>query len=493
MTLLHTRVEEHSRAAGAARREQHRRHQSRAQRIRRHRTWVAVADTAVVCSASGGAVLTATPAHGMAENLTLTALLAVIWLWLLGRSGSRGRAALASPTHEARRVLRATGFAFASFASGVVLLGVGGGMRNFVLGVLAFGVPLLVGERALLRSVRGRLVGSSGAQCIILGSRSDAEYVAARIQDEPGVGFEVVGVAVQGMATGHALTVGGQTLPVLCQPQEVAQVAHARQVDSVIVAGDVRGGREFVQQLAWSLEESAIEFVAATPLAHVSSRRLHVASVDGLPLARLADRHSRRLRRSAKRCLDVCVAVPALLCALPVIAVLAILVKAEDRGPCFFRQVRVGRGGREFRMAKLRSMAVDAEARLTELTVHNEGAGPLFKMARDPRVTRIGVLLRKFSLDELPQLWNVLRGDMSLVGPRPALPREVAEYEPTAHRRLLVKPGITGLWQVSGRSDLSWERGVRLDLWYVDNWSIAVDAAILLRTVQTVLRPNGAY
>ena len=176
----------------------------------------------------------------------------------------------------------------------------------------------------------------------------------------------------------------------------------------------------------------------------------------------------------------------------PVLLILAAGVKL-DGGPIFFRQTRVGRHGNEFTMLKFRSMIVDAEAKLAELTRDNDGAGPLFKMKQDPRVTRFGAFLRRFSLDELPQLFNVLGGSMSLVGPRPPLPREVATYARDAKRRLLVKPGLTGLWQISGRSDLTWEQSVRLDLRYVENWNLALDALILWKTIGAVLNRRGAY
>ncbi|MDQ1625599.1 MAG: hypothetical protein QOJ49_1097, partial [Actinomycetota bacterium] len=173
--------------------------------------------------------------------------------------------------------------------------------------------------------------------------------------------------------------------------------------------------------------------------------------------------------------------------------VIAVVVKLTDRGPVLFRQTRVGKTGEEFCAYKFRSMVPDAEQRLTDLQLENQGAGLLFKLRDDPRVTRIGKVLRRYSLDELPQLVNVLKGDMSLVGPRPPLPREVAQYRSEMRRRLLVKPGITGLWQVSGRSDLSWDESVRLDLYYVENWSLTSDLIILWRTIRAVLRGSGAY
>lgn len=191
--------------------------------------------------------------------------------------------------------------------------------------------------------------------------------------------------------------------------------------------------------------------------------------------------------------MDICIATMALLALAPLLLVLAMIVKADSAGPVLFRQERIGKRGTTFKMLKFRSMVVNAEERLAELTAQDEGAGVLFKLRNDPRITKCGRWMRKYSLDELPQFWNVLTGSMSLVGPRPPLLREVDGYEQHTHRRLLIKPGITGLWQINGRSDLPWEEAVRLDLYYVENWSIAGDLIIMWRTFRAMMRPSGAY
>lgn len=200
-----------------------------------------------------------------------------------------------------------------------------------------------------------------------------------------------------------------------------------------------------------------------------------------------------RRQSDVKRVLDVVVSLVLLVLVAPVIAVLAVIIMLDSRGTPFFVQTRVGHGGREFPFIKLRTMVQDAEARLGELINLNEAQPPLFKMKRDPRVTRVGAFLRRSSLDELPQLWNVVRGDMSLVGPRPSLPREVATYTPEQMRRLSVMPGMTGLWQVSGRSDIDFDHAVKLDLSYIDTWSMALDLTLLAKTLLVVVRPRGAY
>lgn len=201
----------------------------------------------------------------------------------------------------------------------------------------------------------------------------------------------------------------------------------------------------------------------------------------------------RDARRVAKRFVDITVSLAILLSAAPVVLVIMALIKLEDGGPIFFRQTRVGHRGEHFTMLKFRSMIVGAEHLLDDIRHMNEHDGPLFKMRHDPRVTRVGRFLRRYSLDELPQLHHALTGQMSLVGPRPSLPAEVANFGPHAQRRVLVKPGVTGLWQVSGRSDLHWEDALRLDLHYVEQWSLRKDLAILARTVKVVLTSKGAY
>jgi len=231
----------------------------------------------------------------------------------------------------------------------------------------------------------------------------------------------------------------------------------------------------------------------APALTDIAGPRIHTQQVAGLPLIHVTTPTLEGGQRVAKRLFDVVVSAFLIVISLPVMAVVAILIKLDDGSPVLFKQDRVGIEGAQFQMFKFRSMVVDAEARLDALKETNDGNGLLFKMKEDPRVTSIGRLLRKFSLDELPQLFNVLTGSMSLVGPRPPLPSEVEAYEQDVRRRLLVKPGLTGLWQVSGRSNLSWQDSVRLDLYYVENWSLAGDLLILIKTFRAVFQSSGAY
>jgi exopolysaccharide biosynthesis polyprenyl glycosylphosphotransferase len=281
-------------------------------------------------------------------------------------------------------------------------------------------------------------------------------------------------------------------IPVLGDLDAVADVARSGEYRVVAVCPTPGWSSKRLHQLAWSLEYVAAELVVDPGLMEVAGPRLHVEPVDGFPLLRLTRPTFTGVPWLVKHAVDRLGSILLLLLTAPLFLALAIGVKL-DGGPVFFRQTRVGKHGREFPMLKFRSMVVDAEQRKHELAVHNDGAGPLFKMKRDPRVTRFGSFLRRYSLDEVPQLLNVLAGQMSLVGPRPPLPKEVAAYALDAQRRLLVKPGLTGLWQISGRSDLSWEQSVRLDLRYVENWNLALDAQILWKTFGAVVHSRGAY
>lgn len=243
--------------------------------------------------------------------------------------------------------------------------------------------------------------------------------------------------------------------------------------------------------MSWELESLDIDLLVSPGVIDVVGPRLHMHRSCGLPLIHVEKPQYHGAKKFQKRAFDVCFSGLALLCGLPVLLLIALAVKLTS---VFYRQGRIGIDGGPFEMFKFRTMIVGADSMLEELAAHNESkGGVLFKMKNDPRVTFLGRFLRKYSLDELPQFFNVLKGDMSVVGPRPPLETEVARYDDDTMRRLLVRPGITGLWQVSGRSDLDWEDAVRLDLYYVENWSMMADLLIAFKTLRIVLRPSGAY
>jgi exopolysaccharide biosynthesis polyprenyl glycosylphosphotransferase len=248
-----------------------------------------------------------------------------------------------------------------------------------------------------------------------------------------------------------------------------------------------------LRELAWELEATETDLYVAPALLDVAGPRTTIRPVAGLPLLHVDHPEFSGSRWVIKGLFDKLAAIAALMISAPLLVVIAFVLALRDGRPVLFRQARVGKDGRTFTLYKFRTMVVDAEQQKAQLADYDEGAGELFKMRNDPRVTHTGRWLRRYSLDELPQLFNVLKGDMSLVGPRPPLQDEVERYTDYVRRRLAVKPGLTGLWQVSGRSDLSWEEAVRLDLRYVENWSLILDMQILWKSCPAVFHGSGAY
>lgn len=308
--------------------------------------------------------------------------------------------------------------------------------------------------------------------------------------------FPHLGWRVDGVCTTEGRGFDGDELdgvPIVGQLTDVAKYVENDGYRVVAVTPDPYWTPNRLQRLAWNLEGSEAEMVVAPVLMEVAGPRLHVDAVLGIPLLRVSMPTFTGGRRAIKAVVDRLGSAILLILFAPLMLCVGLLVMADSRGGAFYRQRRVGKDGREFTILKFRTMVADADRVRAQLADRNEGAGLLFKMRRDPRVTRVGTALRRYSLDELPQLFNVLTGSMSLVGPRPPLPEESAAYGPDIRRRLLVKPGLTGLWQISGRSDLPWEEAVRLDLRYVEDWSLALDAVILWKTLRAVLYGQGAY
>jgi exopolysaccharide biosynthesis polyprenyl glycosylphosphotransferase len=338
----------------------------------------------------------------------------------------------------------------------------------------------------VLHELRRR--GRCRQRAVVIGlERSVAELVRT-VSRDPRAGLQVVGACVASSRSGEV-----EGVPVLGTPRDATAALAAGAADTVILTAWSDVSHEDLRRLAWDLEGSGVQLLVAPRLGEVAVPRLHLRTIAGVPLVTVEEPEFRGLRRVAKAGLDYALTLVGLVLAAPLLLVVALAVKLTSPGPVLFRQQRVGRHGQVFTMHKFRSMYADAEQRREELDASNELDGPLFKLRQDPRVTPLGGVLRRYSLDELPQLLDVLAGRMSLVGPRPPLPAEVAGYSDDVRRRLLVKPGITGLWQVSGRSNLSWEESVRLDLSYVENWSLAFDVRIILRTVAAVLARDGAY
>jgi exopolysaccharide biosynthesis polyprenyl glycosylphosphotransferase len=359
--------------------------------------------------------------------------------------------------------------------------------------VVFLGVPVLTAAASVVRYGHRRYLhhrrtsGDAMMRTVVVGEPSAVERVVGELSIAPHHGYQVTGVCLPSLdnqvpVTGH---------PVMGAISDLPQVVVDNAIDVVIVAGHYLSGGA-LRRLSWALGRTQAQLVVAPDLVEVTGPRLSVRPTAGLSLLEVeigAPKH----RLITKTVLDRTLAVLALVALSPLIGAAALAVKLTSAGPVFYRQTRVGIDGTTFTIWKLRSMYVDADARRDLLLQQNEGSGLLFKMRADPRVTPVGRVLRRYSIDELPQLFNVVRGEMSLVGPRPPLVAEVEAYPDMVQRRLHVKPGLTGLWQVSGRSDLSWDEAVRLDLRYVDNWSVAMDVMILWKTARAVFVGSGAY
>lgn len=351
--------------------------------------------------------------------------------------------------------------------------------RAYLAGALPIGLASLLIVRVVCRIWIGahRTRGRYLRRALVIGTPKRASDLA-RVFDES---ISPVGVSI--VATAPIETVGRRKL--------LRELIAENDVD-VIVLTEERAQTN-VRQLIWDVEGSGAVVWLSVDVPELAAPRAEFHPIERLPIIEVEPADRSITKRRGKRAFDLVFSFFGLLVALPLIAVCAVLIKLDSRGPVFFQQTRIGRDGKEFAIHKLRTMRIGAESEVDDLQDQNEGSGPLFKIKDDPRVTRIGRLLRKTSIDEFPQLWNVLRGEMSLVGPRPPLPSEVAAYDRASLRRLIVKPGMTGLWQVNGRSDLTWEQGVRLDLFYVENWSLGGDLHIMFQTVAVMIRPNGAY
>lgn len=367
-------------------------------------------------------------------------------------------------------------------------------LRPWVFGALPVVGLALMGTRYMLRQglyaqrARDRYLHP----VLVAGDADEVAELIDRTRRERRSGWVVTGVCLSGSdPRGRPETL--RHVPVLGGLDDVAAMAARGGFRVVALTPDVYWNRQRLRRLAWDLEDTPADLVLAPALMDVAGPRLRVFPSYGVTLLHVSRPRFSGGRWIIKAVLDRLAAAAGLVLLTPLLLAIALAIKLEDGGPVLFRQRRIGRAGGTFSMLKFRSMVVDAERRRGELVAANEASGPLFKIRRDPRVTRVGALLRRYSLDELPQLVNVLRGQMSLVGPRPPLPEEVEQYGYDALRRLLVKPGLTGLWQVSGRSELSWEETVRLDLRYVENWSLTMDAVIVWKTLAAVLSGRGAY
>ena len=366
--------------------------------------------------------------------------------------------------------------------------------RGVVLCLMAATVVTLMWRYLLRRMLhRERRHGKNMHRVLAVGHELAVEELVRELRRDSHHGLDVIGACIPG-GPNSALSGTLAAELALGSFDDIDRVVADYGVDTVAVLSCPEMDYQAFRRLVWTLEPRNVDLLVAPGTIEVTGPRLTVRPAAGLPLLHLEAPELGGGRRLLKECGDRISAALGILFLLPILAAVALAVRIDSPGPVIFRQKRVGLNGEEFTMFKFRSMHADAEARLAEIAHLDEhGTGQLFKVKNDPRITRVGAFIRRYSIDELPQLFNVVRGEMSLVGPRPPLPREVAAYSEVAMPRLKVKPGLTGLWQVSGRSDLSVEESVRLDLRYVENWSLAMDAMIMWKTARAVLGKSGAY
>lgn len=421
-------------------------------------------------------------------------LLPLLWPAALMAVRAYGQRQLVHGTEEYRRITRAAlALGAVSVLGSELVLGQDRLVHDAVLGLAgAAALSALLRWALRRRTVSGWAAGRNLRRVLVVGHPESVATLTESLSRQTPHGLRLVGACLTAAPDTDRLP--EPQLPVLGGMENILSVVRRTGCELVIVLPDPALDQMAMRRLGWALNAEGVELLLGPMLTDVAASRLTVQTVGGLPLLHVRAPSRSGAARLPKEVLDRVLAATGLLLLTPLLLVVAMLVRATSTGPAFFQQRRVGLGGEPFTMFKFRTMLHNAEALRAELAELNlNGDGPLFKMQQDPRTTRIGRFLRRYSLDELPQLINVLAGHMSLVGPRPPLPEETLDYDEVTRRRLLVKPGLTGLWQISGRSDLPWHEAVRLDLSYVDNWSHSLDALILLRTTGAVTRGKGAY
>jgi exopolysaccharide biosynthesis polyprenyl glycosylphosphotransferase len=428
-------------------------------------------------------------------NYTLiSVILIVAWMAVLALFQTRDERVIGTGNTEYRRIVDATIRLFGVVAIVAFLLQLNLA-RSYIIIALPTGLIVLLLSRWIWRQWLAvqRSHGLFSARVMLVGSRASVIAIARDLIRTPQAGYLVVGACIPGDTKDSLLP--GTVIPVFSDLDQLHDALEDADADTVVVTSSDKLPPNRIRELSWSLEPGRQHLVLAPSLTDIGGPRIHTRPVAGLPLIHVEIPHYEGFKRFAKRGFDVVASALLITIFSPVLLVIALSVKFGTPGPVLFRQERIGLDGGRFNMLKFRSMVVDAEKQLEQLQSKEraEGNTVMFKMKDDPRITPVGAFLRRFSLDELPQLFNVFVGNMSLVGPRPPLDREVAVYDRHVHRRFLVKPGITGPWQVSGRSNLSWEDTVRLDLYYVENWSITGDLLILWRTARAVMASDGAY
>lgn len=430
--------------------------------------------------------------------ITVSVVLWVLWMTSLALSRTRDAKVLDSGATQYQLVARASFHVFGWLAITTLVLRLAMS-RGFLLIAGIAGLLLLFLTRRMWRAwvMLRRSHGHFMSDALIIGGVRSAEMMAERFAADPSHGMRVTGVWVPDriVSRGERFRYGDVDVPVLGAESDLGEaiIVKGEQVNTVVVTDTEHLGHDGMRELAWALEGRDVDLLVAPNVIDVAGPRVHLEAHGNMPLIYLSGPRYSRARSLTRAIFDRGFAAVVLLASSPILLLAMLAVRLTSRGPVFYRSERIGAHGVPFQMYKLRTMVRGADQAREELVKHQMTDGPLFKMQNDPRVTTVGRFLRRYSIDEVPQFINVLKGDMSVVGPRPPLRAEVETYSDTIRRRLLIKQGVTGLWQVSGRSDLSWEDSVRLDLDYVENWSMLGDLQIIFRTLRAVIASRGAY
>ncbi len=422
--------------------------------------------------------------------LALSLALPVLWIAALWLAGAYDVRFIGTGSDEFRKVLNAGVSLTATVAIFSYAINLQLSRGYLVIALPSVTLFDLVARYAIRKRLhRQRASGKCMQNVVAVGHELAVADLVTELGRDRYHGLTVVGACV--VRPGECDEVA--SVPVYGGLDDVTAAVKAFDADTVAVLACPEMSGIKLRSLAWELEKTGTDLCVSPALLDVAGPRTTIRPTAGLTLLHVDHPQLSGSRLVLKGLFDRSVAAAALIMLAPVMAVLVVAIWLSDGGPALFTQVRVGKDGHSFKIYKFRTMVVDAEQRQAQLLASNDSDGVLFKLRKDPRVTAVGAHLRRWSIDELPQLFNVLRGNMSLVGPRPAVPDEVAKYAEHVHRRLVVKPGLTGLWQVNGRSDLAWDESVRLDLRYVENWSFALDLHILWKTISALLRRAGAY
>ncbi|MET8651828.1 sugar transferase [Nocardia aurea] len=445
---------------------------------------------------SASAPLVWNPQLGLHNTLFSVGIVAA-WSILLGWKGSRSRRTVGVGGEEYRRILAATLNLFGLMAIVSLTLRVEL-THDYLTVALPLGLVGLAATRTMWRAhaARHRALGRYRHSVLVVGGPDAARAIAAAFSRNHLHGYHVVGVCTANgpdPAAPQTIRVGGREIPVTGDDRSVVRAARRTGADTVVVMATDRLGPHDIRCLAWDLDTFGAELIVAPGVMDISGTRMSNQVLAGMPMLHIEKPQYDRALSLSKSVFDVCFSLLALALIAPALLAVAVAVKITSKGPVFYHSERIGMDGKPFRMIKFRSMYVHADRHVGSLIAGNGGNPLFFKLKNDPRVTPVGRFLRKYSLDELPQFFNVLRRDMSVVGPRPQVRREVHSYNGITRRRLLVRPGVTGLWQVSGRSDLAPEESVELDLSYVENWSMLLDLRIIAKTVRAVAAGDGAY